>query len=560
MVTNSSSDPATDGNGTHTGLSGNDILTGGAGNDNVTGGAGNDILAGDGPVEGAWHYETFDYDFTSAHGQAFDMESGTRTGAGYVTDFNEGNLTNSLRGTTGNPENFGVVYTSTLNTTLGGTYRLTTASDDGSTIQVFDSDGNAVNFANQLGGTLDYMNNDRHQGTTSRYGDVELDPNETYTIQIRYWENQGGDTLTASISGPDTGNATESLLTTDMIGMPPGLDQTILATPAGVEGNDILDGGAGDDTIDGNGGDDTITGGLDDDTLTGGDGNDTFVYNVGDGDDIITDFNTGTGQDINDLDQTNNDLIDLSSFYTDIYELRADFEDDGVLNQSTGDFTDNTDIAGGSLTFTGITDKTEFTYDNTNVACFTCGTLIETPNGPTKVENLNSGDLVDTADHGPQPIRWIGCREVASDLDFAPVRFAKGAVGNQSAFTVSPQHRMLIGGWQAELLFGSDQVLVAAKHMCNDTTIRRIYGGNIRYHHMLFDQHELVFAHGTVSESFHPSKASLDGLGQEARNEVLTLFPELEHIENGDQSLSRIALKAVEADVLLSVMAKKSRL
>ncbi|MEP3917467.1 hypothetical protein [Ascidiaceihabitans sp.] len=109
-----------------------------------------------------------------------------------MSDFNEGGLTNSVRGTTGNPEDFGVIYTSTLNTTAGGTYRLTTASDDGSTIQIFDSAGNPVSFANQTGGTLDYLNNDFDQPTTTRFGDVVLDPNETYTIQIRYWENPGG--------------------------------------------------------------------------------------------------------------------------------------------------------------------------------------------------------------------------------------------------------------------------------------------------------------------------------------------------------------------------------
>ncbi|MEP3786733.1 hypothetical protein [Ascidiaceihabitans sp.] len=109
-----------------------------------------------------------------------------------MSDFNEGGLTNSVRGTTGNPEDFGVVYTSTLNTTAGGTYRLTMASDDGSTIQIFDSAGNPVSFANQTVGTLDYLNNDFDQPTTTRFGDVVLDPNETYTVQNRYWENLGG--------------------------------------------------------------------------------------------------------------------------------------------------------------------------------------------------------------------------------------------------------------------------------------------------------------------------------------------------------------------------------
>ncbi|OJI92080.1 hypothetical protein LY10_00778 [Planktotalea frisia] len=101
-----------------------------------------------------------------------------------------------------------MIYTSTINTSAGGTDRFATSSDDGSTIQIFDSSGTALNFANQTGGTLDYMNNGFHQGTTTRFGDVTLDPAETYTIQIRYWENRGGDTLSATVSGPDTGGVT----------------------------------------------------------------------------------------------------------------------------------------------------------------------------------------------------------------------------------------------------------------------------------------------------------------------------------------------------------------
>ncbi|MEL7131760.1 MAG: LamG-like jellyroll fold domain-containing protein, partial [Pseudomonadota bacterium] len=295
MATNDNTNPGTEGDQSLSGTSGADTLTGAFGDDTITGGSGADVLSGDGPVEGAWHFETFDRNFSSADGQAFDIESGTRTGSGYVTDFNEGGLTNTVRGTTGNPSDFGVIYTSTLNVTSGGTYRLTTTSDDGSTIQIFDSSGNPLQFNNQTGGTLDYLNNDFHQPSTARFGDVTLDPNETYTIQIRYWENAGGDSLSATISGPDTGNVIEDLLTSPMIGLPPGPEFSVTGTPAGVEGDDVIEGGAGDDTISGDGGNDSLSGGADDDLITGGTGDDTITGDAGadtilggDGDDVIS--------------------------------------------------------------------------------------------------------------------------------------------------------------------------------------------------------------------------------------------------------------------------------
>ena len=482
----------------------------------------NTTLVGDGPSAGEWFFQTYDYDFSAAAGQAFDIEDGTLTGYGFVSDFDEDALTNTMRGTTGDPSDFGVIYTNTLNVTNGGTYRLTTTSDDGTTIQIFDSAGNALTFANQTGGTLDYMNNDFHQGATTRFGDVVLNGGETYTIQIRYWENLGQDVLSGTISGADTGGVAEDLLTTSMLGLPP---EVPLNVEGGVEGNDVINGGAGNDVIAGNGGDDTLTGGLDDDTLTGGDGNDTFVYNSSDGDDTITDFNTGNSGAITDGDQTNNDFLDLDPYYTDLFELRADQRDDGILNQSIGDFTDNPTL-GGSITLTGVSDQ-DLTFDNVNVACFAAETHIKTATGAKRIDKLTEGALIHTQDNGLQPVRWIGRCKVPGSGPLAPVVFEKGAIGNHKRLMVSQEHRMLVTGWRAELFFGEQEVLVPAKLLVNDTTIRLQEVPQITYVHLLFDAHQLIVSEGAVSESFHPGQMGLSGLTSDLRGELLTLFPEL---------------------------------
>ncbi|PHM16873.1 MAG: hypothetical protein CJD30_09285 [Sulfuricurvum sp. PD_MW2] len=55
----------------------------------------------------------------------------------------------------------------------------------------------------------------------------------------------------------------------------------------GLEGNDSLDGGAGNDVLYGDEGDDILAGGSGNDTLDGGSENDTYLYNLGDGKDVI---------------------------------------------------------------------------------------------------------------------------------------------------------------------------------------------------------------------------------------------------------------------------------
>ena len=61
----------------------------------------------------------------------------------------------------------------------------------------------------------------------------------------------------------------------------------------GGDGDDQLSGGAGDDLVIGDRGDDVIEGGIGDDILAGGLGADEFVYNPGDGFDVIRDFTVG---------------------------------------------------------------------------------------------------------------------------------------------------------------------------------------------------------------------------------------------------------------------------
>jgi len=58
----------------------------------------------------------------------------------------------------------------------------------------------------------------------------------------------------------------------------------------GGDGNDTINGGGGDDTFSGDAGDDTLTGGIGNDLLSGGTGSDTFLFNDGDGADVVTDF------------------------------------------------------------------------------------------------------------------------------------------------------------------------------------------------------------------------------------------------------------------------------
>ncbi|WP_204112862.1 Hint domain-containing protein [Shimia biformata] len=172
------------------------------------------------------------------------------------------------------------------------------------------------------------------------------------------------------------------------------------------------------------------------------------------------------------------------------------------------------------------------TYDSvsagdTGLACFVVGTLIDTPDGPRPIESLKPGDLVSTLDNGPMPLRWTGRRTVDGRDIHAPVRIAEGVFGARRDHFVSPQHRILVQGWRAELLFGEPQMLVPAKALINDGSIKRVPCRLVTYVHLLFDDHQVVTGDGVASESFFPGDEGLNGLGADTQQELVSLFPEL---------------------------------
>lgn len=315
-------------------------------------------------------------------------------------------------------------------------------------------------------------------------------------------------------------------------------------------GADSLLGGLANDTLAGGADNDTLAGEAGDDSLTGDAGNDVFV--IGSGNDTITDFGAG-GTSITDGDITNNDLVDLSGFYSlanynaavaagridgnviknPLQWLRAD-QADGILNDSDAGWDATRSLR---LQRDGVAvDGSAITFDTTNVICFTRGTLIRTPRGDVAVENLRPGDLVDTLDGPPRAIRWIGHRHLDGETlarlpRLRPVRIRAGSLAPGLPvrdLTVSPQHRLLLRSVVARRMFDADEVLVAARHLVDDAQVTEVAAPDgVEYWHFLCDQHEVVLANGTPSESLFTGAEALRAVGPDAAAEIAALFPEL---------------------------------
>lgn len=194
------------------------------------------------------------------------------------------------------------------------------------------------------------------------------------------------------------------------------------------------------------------------------------------------------------------------------------------------------------------------------VICFTPGTRISTPEGPQLVEHLREGDWVQTRDNGAQEILWIGSRRMTGARLFVmphlrPVRIRAGALGidrPEEELLVSPGHRMLLRGRAAQDLFGTPEVLVAAQDLVNGTTIAPDQSvREVTYIHILLGRHQVLWANGVETESFHPASAALSALDDSDRKRLAALLPQVHADPLTYGAHARRSLTAPEAAILM---------
>lgn len=574
-----------EGNDTLSGGTGNDIIYGGTGEDSILGGDGNDTIYGDfdpsssltdllvdGTFEGAtptngsqahtlpdWYswneHGTPDLSDESGWEANWSASASPTDGTNYVTLITNSTNLEGLSQDLATPLQAGVTYTITLDVGAGE------GINDGTTGAV---PTQVEIYGNATAGMVGVGSGGKPAGVVL-LGSADVTTDFTIDnmgqVSITFTPTTDIETITISLNDTDFQQNTASIVVDNVSLYEGGFDDTI-------------DGGAGDDNIIAGAGDDYITGGLGNDGISGGTGDDTFVYNDGDGADRIFDFGSDDSGSINDGDHTNNDFVDLTGFYntttlanvngsdadpTNDYEtalglLRADAADgtiDGIIDgvdhsASIGDI--DLSLMSGGQAVTG----TDITFDNTGVPCFVSGTLIATARGAIPVEQLVSGDSVQTRDNGFRKIVWIGSKTVAATGKLAPIRIEKGLLKNDRALWLSPNHRVLHTGWQAELMFGSSEVLHAAKSLLHNPGVRQVEGGMVEYFHIMFEQHEIILSDQTWTESFHPGQVGLDAFNQDTRDELVELFPELNSniLSYGDTA--RVALRSHEAKLLFA--------
>lgn len=138
------------------------------------------------------------------------------------------------------------------------------------------------------------------------------------------------------------------------------------------------------------------------------------------------------------------------------------------------------------------------------------GTQIRLMSGERAVDTLAPGDLVWTADHGPMGVQWVGQTEVPlaeaeTDMRHWSVHFLPGLIAGHSSkevFSCSPDHRVVLRSDRARVLFGSYEVLVAARDL---TSLRGVRLSRPRkeqrFFQIVLESHAVISANGALCES-----------------------------------------------------------
>ena len=294
--------------------------------------------------------------------------------------------------------------------------------------------------------------------------------------------------------------------------------------------DDVLDGGAGDDRVFGQLGNDTLSGGTGDDYLEGGIGNDIFAFADGSGSDVIGDFTIG--EDILDLSNLTN--ADGNPVSINDVVVTSDGQGGSILIFPNGEQIRLSNIDPSRL-------DTDQELKDIGVPCLVLGALIQTAQGEVAIEDLIEGNEITTLCPvgGPQQtrkLRRIFRRQVpTTDPRFRPIRIMAGALGNglpKRDLLVSRQHRMLVQSKIAERMFGTSDVLIAAVKL---TALPGIFVEEglktVEYFHLLFDQHEVIYAEGAPTESLFTGPEALKAISPQAREELLSIFPAISEVD-----------------------------
>ncbi|WP_136637058.1 Hint domain-containing protein [Pseudooceanicola onchidii] len=181
------------------------------------------------------------------------------------------------------------------------------------------------------------------------------------------------------------------------------------------------------------------------------------------------------------------------------------------------------------------------------------GSLIATTEGEVAIEDLRPGMQVITAEHGPQPVLWIG--SMAHNPDPNGARFLTRVTADRFAAGAPPMD--LLCGPGARLLHRPAGLRSAAEAKPVFTPLRDFVDGDsviaiaprmaVETYHIALKRHATIRVGGLDLETFHPGMTVLDQMGVNTRDLFISMFPHIRRATDfGPLAHPRVTLRSIE--------------
>jgi len=100
-------------------------------------------------------------------------------------------------------------------------------------------------------------------------------------------------------------------------------------------------------------------------------------------------------------------------------------------------------------------------------------------------------------------------------------------------------------------LFNQSEVLVSARDMIDDVNVFVDHSvREVTYIHLLLEDHNILWANGLMTESYHPANTTLATVEADQRARLLDMFPDLSRDLHSYGPFARRNLSRSEAAIL----------
>ena len=178
----------------------------------------------------------------------------------------------------------------------------------------------------------------------------------------------------------------------------------------------------------------------------------------------------------------------------------------------------------------------------TAFSAFARGTQIKTAQGQVAIEDLIPGTQVQTADHGPSTVIWVGSMTLVPNTNNPnrpPARLTRvmadsyGLGRPDSDLMAGPAARILTRPTGIRNKLEDNRILTPASDLADGMNAIEITPPTpVTVYHIALKQHAIIFANGLEAETYHPGSGFERTIGEKTLTLFLSFFSHIK--EPGD--------------------------